>query len=395
MCTRSLAVAVEPYPSPFFLLPVALLLQAGSKRESFTGQLLGRGDVRYDQPMQETPLNLGVLGASRIVSKALCDVAGGLVRVVAIAARDLSRAEKFAEEHGIPQAYGSYQELIADPKIDAVYVALPCSEHIPWTLAALRSGKHVLCEKPFALDIEEAAEAVALAKNTGMTLMEAHHWRYHPLVASAEEAFRSLGELQSIEAVFTGALNNPGDIRCNPLLGPGVTMDFGCYLLQWANWAARSCGVDQPTEVMSANLSIDPNNPGVDMAAEVALNWGPVIATLASDMRDGVPFRAYVRVKGTHKTIHFENPLLTEGTTLTIASASGPMSDESLVIDCPPNTSTYREQLKAFREAVRTGKAPLTSGEDTLTTQRLLDAIYQQAGVISRRELRLAAFPQA
>ena len=345
--------------------------------------------------MQKTQLNMGVLGASRIVSKALCDVAGGLAHVAAIAARDLSRAEKFAEERGISQAYGSYQELIADPEIEAVYVALPCSEHIPWTLAALRAGKHVLCEKPFALDTEEAAEAVTLAGNNGLMLMEAHHWRYHPLVARAEEVFRTLGELQSIEALFTGALNNPGDIRCNPLLGPGVTMDFGCYLVQWANWAARSCGVSEPTEVMSANLSIDPKTQGVDMAAEVALKWGTVIARLTSDMSDGVPFRSYVRVQGTQKTVHFENPLFTEGSTLTIESALGPVGAGPVVIDCPPDTTTYREQLKAFCEAVRTGKAPLTSGEDTLETQRLLDAIYQRAGVISRRELRLSVLSEA
>src|SRR5690606_24531118 len=143
----------------------------------------------------------------------------------------------------IPRAYGSYQELIDDPGLDAIYVALPCSEHVPWTLKALRAGKHVLCEKPFALHLDEATQAVELAGECGKILMEAHHWRYHPLVPLAETAFQELGQLKSIRAEFTGALNNPSDIRMNPLLGPGVLMDFGCYLVQWVSWVAAASGV--------------------------------------------------------------------------------------------------------------------------------------------------------
>lgn len=353
--------------------------------------MLRQRDVRYDFAMQETTLKLGVLGASRIVGKAVCEVATGLVEVVAVAARELSRAETFAAAHGIPKAYGSYRELIEDSEIDAVYVALPCSEHMPWTQAALRAGKHVLCEKPFALDEAEATQSVLLATQMGKILMEAHHWRYHPLVAEAEKAFQTVGQVQSVQAVFTGALNNPGDIRCNPLLGPGVIMDFGCYLVQWANWAVRSCGGNEPAEVVSADLTLDPESSGVDMAGEVRLRFGSIPATLACDMRDGTPFRSFVRVEGSLKTVHFENPLFTRGATLVTTGSAGALSVESAVIECSPETTTYREQLKAFCEAVRSGNAPLTSGYDTLETQRQLDAIYQRAGVISRSELRLSA----
>lgn len=342
----------------------------------------------------KSPLRVGVLGASRIVPKALLEparnpVLSDQVRVVAIAARDATRARVYAEQHGISRAYGSYEELIGDPEIDAVYNALPASGHRPWTLRALDAGKHVLCEKPFGLDVDEAIECVHAAEENERLLMEAHHWRYHPLVPECEEALRSFDEPFSIEAVFDGSLNNPGDIRLDPALGPGVLMDFGCYLIQWSSWAARILrsarrgdGSVEPVEPRVTRALVTEREPGVDVAAEFALDFDGIGASLRCDMRDGTPFQAFVRVHGKDKTLHFESPLIGEGSRVEVTVAGWARTTHS------KGPSTYLGQLQALVAALKSGEPPLTSGEDIVRTQATLDAVYRAGGVIGRRELR-------
>src|SRR5262249_47821861 len=130
-----------------------------------------------------SPLRIGVLGAARIVPMALIKPARQVpdVEVTAIAARDRARAEKFAAEHGIGTVHDSYDALLADDRLDAIYVPLPNGLHAPWTLRALEAGRHVLCEKPFTANAEEARQVADAAARTGRTVMEAFHYRYHPL----------------------------------------------------------------------------------------------------------------------------------------------------------------------------------------------------------------------
>ena len=138
-------------------------------------------------------IRFGVLGAAQITPAALIAPARAVdgVEVVAVAARDRSRAEAFAAEHSIGRVDDDYQALIDDPDIDAVYNPLPMSLHHPWTIAALRAGKHVLCEKPFAANADEAAEMVTVAEEENRVLVEAFHWRYHPLADRLVEVVRS------------------------------------------------------------------------------------------------------------------------------------------------------------------------------------------------------------
>src|SRR6187402_2659492 len=181
-----------------------------------------------------TRLRLGVLGAARIVPKALRSAFNGGVPVVVhgLAARDPARAEQMADELAIPHTYSSYAELCADPQIDAVYIALPVSEHAHHCEMALRAGKHVLCEKPFALDVIEANRVLAAANSSQRLVMEAHHWRYHPLLTEVARLISQLGELTFISASFEAGINRDNDIRRDPRLGAGVTLDFGCYAVQ-------------------------------------------------------------------------------------------------------------------------------------------------------------------
>lgn len=355
-----------------------------------------------------TPLpRLGILGASRIVRAALMEEAAGFVEVAAIAARDWQRAEAFAREHDIPKAYGSYQELIDDPTIDLIYNALPASGHVPWSSAALRSKKHVLCEKPFALDTQEAEACVALAQAEGRLLMEAHHWRYHPLTSAAEEALLGLSSLHNpvhIEATFVGGLNNPGDIRLSPLLGPGVLMDYGCYTIQWCDWAAgcifsgarrqpeQPRKGENPSRPFLLNSQIKEGEPGVDLAADVTLGFEPLphgeaefpalTAHFTCDMQDNTPFRAFVRVTCGDTVVHFENPLNVRGSFLTVEQAG-----KKTLLE-PSGLTTYGGQLRAFLGALSTGEPPITSGANIIRSQALLDECYRMGGLLTRKELR-------
>src|SRR5215469_12782410 len=172
------------------------------------------------------PLRVGILGAARIVPYALIRPARQVaqVSVYGVAARDVTRARRFAQKHLIPQTFASYEELLADPNIDAVYVPLPNALHAPWTLKALAAGKHVLCEKPFASNASEAELMAAAAQERKLVLMEAFHYRYHPLAARMKEIVTGgeLGEIRHIGAWLCFPLPFRGDIRYNLALAGGA-----------------------------------------------------------------------------------------------------------------------------------------------------------------------------
>jgi len=174
---------------------------------------------------------MGTLGTSRITEAALLEAATDVydVTVTAVAARDKPRAEAFALRHAIPAAYGSYDELLADPDIDAVYNPLPNSQHGPWTLKAIAAGKHVLCEKPFASNAEQAEQVVAAAAAAGLVVMEAMHYRYHPLIQRLRELVTELGPVRHLQCWTSFVITDPDDIRYDYDLAGGALMDGGCY----------------------------------------------------------------------------------------------------------------------------------------------------------------------
>ena len=151
-------------------------------------------------------LRVGTLGAARITPAALIKPARLMpeVTVTAVAARDPERARRFAAQHGIATVHGSYEELLADPDVDAVYNPLPNSLHAPWTLRAIAAGKHVLCEKPLAANEAEAAEVAAAARSSGLVVMEAFHYRHHPLARRMREIVAGPGELARTAGASAG-----------------------------------------------------------------------------------------------------------------------------------------------------------------------------------------------
>src|ERR1700742_4667277 len=184
-------------------------------------------------PEHEKSLRIGVLGAARIAPSALINPAkdNADVVVTAVAARDGSRARAFAAKHGISHVHESYEALIADADIDAVYNPLPNGLHGKWTRAALDAGKHVLCEKPFTANAAEAREIAELAAKSDRVVMEAFHYRYHPLTLRVEEIIASgeLGTLRRVEATLWFPLPKFSDIRYNYALAGGATLDGGGY----------------------------------------------------------------------------------------------------------------------------------------------------------------------
>ena len=216
------------------------------------------------------PIQVGILGAARIAPLALINPAraNSEVVVAAVAARDVSRAEAFAAKHGIAHVHDSYEALIADPDVDAVYNPLPNSLHGRWTGAALTGGKHVLCEKPFTANASEAREIAELAAESDRVVMDAMHYRYHPLTLRIEEIIASgeLGKLKWVEAAICFPLPKFSDIRYSYSLAGGATMDAGCYAVDMV----RTFGGSTP-EVISARAKL--REPQVDRAMTAELRF--------------------------------------------------------------------------------------------------------------------------
>ena len=284
--------------------------------------------------------------------------------VVAIASRDLGKAQDAAAKLGIAKAYGSYEELFADPEIDAIYNPLPNHLHVPMTLAAARAGKHVLCEKPIALN---AADAEALrAIPPDIIVLEAFMVRFHPQWLRARDIIRSgeLGEIRAIQAVFTYFNVDPNNVRNQADIGGGGIMDIGCYPVT----AARFLFEAEPSRVVSL-VERDPSF-GTDRLASVLADFGQgrqlslICATQAMRHQS-------LLVLGSKGKLEIAVPFTPAigPTTLTIETGE-PARSETL-----PDCDQYTEQAEAFALAVL-GEKPLPwDVEDAIASMKVLDAI--------------------
>jgi predicted dehydrogenase len=323
--------------------------------------------------MSNTPLRIGVLGAAKIAPMALIRPAKQVpeVKVAAVAARDPARADAFARRHGIARSHKSYEDLLADDAIDAIYNPLPNGLHAEWSIRALEAGKHVLCEKPIASNAVEATQMAEAAERTGRVLTEAFHWRYHPLAARMREVVQTeLGEIRHVEATLCFPLPFPNDIRYSWELAGGAMMDAGCYTVNMVRWLSGA----EP-EVVSAEAKLA--RPKVDRFMRAELRFpgsrtGRVTASLFSARL--VTIQA--RVVGSGGEMRVLNPL-------------APQFYHSLKIVRPGRTTreriagdaTYTHQLRAFAEHVRGGKKMSSDARDGIANMSVIDAIYRAAGL--------------
>jgi predicted dehydrogenase len=319
-------------------------------------------------------VQIGVLGAARIAPLALIKPAkeNSDVVVAAVAARDVSRAQAFAAKHEIARVHDSYEALLADPDIDAIYNPLPNGLHGKWTRAALAAGKHVLCEKPFTANAGEAREIAEVAAQSDRVVMEAFHYRYHPLALRIEEIIASgeLGKLQRVEAALCFPLPRSSDIRYNYSLAGGATMDAGCYAIHMV----RTFGGSTP-EVVSAQPKL--RDPEIDraMTAEVRFAEGHT-GRIRCSMWSARLLDISAHVVGDQGELRALNPVLPQMFhRLSVRSAAGKRVERF------PRRASYAYQLDAFAGAVLRGEPVKTTPEDAIVNMTVIDAIYRAAGM--------------
>jgi predicted dehydrogenase len=320
------------------------------------------------------PLRIGVLGAARIVGTALVTPARAVpeVQVAAIAARDPDRARAYAARHGITRALASYDELVDDPAIDAIYNPLPNGLHCAWTIRALEAGKHVLCEKPLAANAAEAERMAQAASRTGRVLMEAFHYRYHPLAHRMIQVATdgTLGRVSHVETSMCVPLPLPGNIRYDYALGGGATMDTGCYAIHMLRHLA---GAEPEVTRAEARLS----SPRVDrcMTADFAFADGRT-GRMRCSIFSARLLDISVRVVGDRGELRVSNQVAPHiYHRFVIRTAEGKR------IERFPGPSTYEHQLRAFATCVATGAPVLTSPADSVANMRVIDAVYDKAGL--------------
>ncbi len=323
------------------------------------------------------PVRIGVLGAAGVVPMALSGPARsvGEVEVAAIAARDPERARAFARRHGIPKVHDSYSALLDDPDLDAVYVPLPNNLHAEWTLRALRAGKHVLCEKPFASNAREAMEVASLARKLRLVASEGFAYRYHPLASRIREILASgeIGAVRDISAEFCYANPMTNNIRFKLALSGGSTMDAGCYPVSLVRFVAGA----EPTVVSARAREL---SAGVDRRMEAALAFpdgrtGRIVCAMLSRTL----FRARLTVSGEAGALRVLGPYHPQWFNSLTVRTSARARHEHVEGESP-----FVYQLRAFAAAVR-GGAPLSTGpDDAVGNMRLIDAIYEKAGMRPR-----------
>ncbi|MGB3334467.1 MAG: Gfo/Idh/MocA family oxidoreductase [Mycobacterium sp.] len=321
-----------------------------------------------------TVLRIGVLGAARITPDALLKPAAANPEVVvsAVAARDIGRARSFAAKHGIGRVHDSYNALIADPEVDAIYNPLPNHLHGKWTRAALDAGKHVLCEKPFTANAEEAREIAAVAAGSDRVAMEAFHYRYHPMTERIEEIIASgeLGELRQVHTALSFPLPRFSDIRYHYALAGGALMDAGCYAVHMA----RTFGGATP-EVVSAQAKL--RDPLVDRAMTAQLRFpAGHTGTIRCSLWSSNLLQISARVIGEHGELRALNPLMPQYFhRLRVSSPKGKRVERFT------HRASYAYQLDAFAGAALRGVPVRTTPDDAIENMTVIDAIYTAAGL--------------
>jgi xylose dehydrogenase (NAD/NADP) len=286
------------------------------------------------------------------------------IDIRAVASRDEATAVAYARERGIQRAYGSYEALLADPDVEAVYVPLPNSLHAEWTLRALEAGKHVLCEKPFtprAADVERVFE---VARRAGLLVMEGFMYRHNPQTLKLGELVRegAVGDVQLIRSSFRFAMHDPDDIRLSTELEGGSLMDLGSYCVNISRFLAG-----EPEEVVAEQV-IGPT--GVDVRFMAVLRFADEVVAQFDDAVS-LPLRAEIEVAGSEGSLLVEDPWLCGRPGITLQRG-----DELERIDVEPANS-YRLEFENLGAAIRGDAEPRLGYEDALGQARTIEALFR------------------
>jgi len=313
-------------------------------------------------------LRIGMLSTARINAKLAAGArASSRARVVAIASRRLERAEAQARELGIERALGSYEALLGDPGIDAVYVSLPNELHHEWSMHAIAAGKHVLCEKPYSRSPAEVAEAFAAADAAGVVLAEAFMWRHHPQTLELAElvAGGAIGDLRLVRAAFSFPLDDPRDVRLLEELDGGGTMDVGCYCISAARLLAG-----EPVSATAQQL-LAPSGVDRRLAATLA-HAGDVLTHF--DCALDLPDRSELEAVGADGVLRVGDPWHGIQTGIELVRSDG--HREHIAI-APANP--YGCELDDLAGAIAGEHPPRLGMADALGQARTIDAVLTAA----------------
>ena len=314
-----------------------------------------------------TRLRWGLLSTARINDSVLAGFSATAAgEAVAVASRDSARSRAYARERGIPRAHGSYEALLLDPDVDAVYVSLPNGLHIPWTLRALEAGKHVLCEKPLSRRAAEAQEAFRLARANQRVLMEAFMYRHHPQTARVAElvAGGAIGRLRLLRASFSFPLHDPADVRYAAELDGGALMDVGCYCVSAARMLAGEPERVYGTQVLTGG--------GVDEVFTGTLHCaGGVIAQI--DAGFALAARGELEVVGDEASLFIADPWHCRAPGIELRR-----DGEVEHIPVEP-VNSYARQAENMASAVAGLADPLVSEAESVGQARTIEALYASA----------------
>jgi predicted dehydrogenase len=324
---------------------------------------------------REMKVRWGVLSTANIgVRKVIPAMqAGQYCEIEAIASRDLSRAQQVARELDIAKAYGSYEELLADPEIEAVYIPLPNHLHVPWSIRALEAGKHVLCEKPIGLSSAEAQELLKAAReHPRLKVMEAFMYRHHPQWQRACKLLRDghIGDLRTIHSFFSYHNVNPDNIRNQAGIGGGGLMDIGCYCISLSRFLFEA----EPQRVMGI-VEYDPEFK-VDRMASAILDFGAGTSTWTCSTQL-VPYQR-VHVFGTEGRVEIEIPFNAPPDRPCKMWHQRGAKVEEIVLDV---VDQYTIQGDLFSRAVLEDKPVPTPLEDAVANMKIIEAVARSSEV--------------
>jgi D-xylose 1-dehydrogenase (NADP+, D-xylono-1,5-lactone-forming) len=313
------------------------------------------------------PVKWGILSTARINQLFLAGVRDSTdVEVVAVASRTRDAAERFAHDHGIERAFGSYEALLADPEVEALYIPLPNSLHIDWSVRALEAGKHVLCEKPLSRRAEDVGRAFDVAEREGRLLMEAFMYRHHPQTRRLLQLIKegTLGRVRMIRASFGFLLRAESDVRLNASLDGGALMDVGCYCVH----AARMIG-GEPARVSGERAL---GGEGVDVVFTATMHFaGDVLAHFDAGL--AVAPRDELEVIGEEGSLFLDDPWHCRHPLIEVRRDG---RTERVEVD---SADPYRLEAENMSAAIR-GEAPLLlDREDAVGQARAIEALYESA----------------
>jgi predicted dehydrogenase len=300
---------------------------------------------------------------------------GQFTTIAAIASRDLARAQQAAAALGIPKAYGSYEELLADPDIDAVYIPLPNQLHVPWTIKAAEAGKHVLCEKPLSLTVAETKTLLAVRARTGVKIGEAFMIRTHPQWLRLRELLSQgrIGELRAIVGSFTYFLTDPANIRNQVDYGGGALMDIGCYLIQ----ASRLAFAQEPSRVIGC-IDRDPTMH-IDRLTSAILDFpaGQAVLMCSTQL---VPYQP-IQFLGTRGRIEIQIPYNApnDRPTRILIDTEGDLSDTGTITETFPLCDQYTLQGDAFSKAILEDTEVPVPLEEAIRNMAVIEAVFLSA----------------